>query len=385
MDTGSLKVARIGGVEIKVHWSWAIIMLMVTFELAVGYFPMHVPGAADATYWVLGLVTALLLFVSVLLHELSHSFMAQRRGLRVRDITLFIFGGAASIESEPERPGDEFAIAIVGPLTSFVLAALFFGVGQVVSPVGQVGASVVAVMHDLAYINLLLGAFNMIPGFPLDGGRVLRSIIWSFNRNFQAATSIAGFVGQIVAYIFIFWGVYQTFVFGDFSGLWIAFIGWFLLSSARQSTDSVKLQETVRGVTVGQVMGPGPEPVGPQATLEHVVNRYLLPHNLRAIPVSQDGDGHFDGLVTLDGIKKVPQDQWATVRAGQVMISSDKLPSVQPGAPLDQALQLLHEGEVEQLPVLDPSGRLVGMLDRERVLRWLQIRDALKLNTSGRS
>ena len=382
MNEGAFKIARVGGIDIKVHWSLLIIVTLLTFELAAGYFPMHVPGAGTPTYWALGLVTALLLFVSVLLHELSHSFVARARGPPVRDITLFIFGGAANIEREPERASDEFLVAVVGPLTSLALALLFFGLGQTVAPAGQLGLSTVAVLHDLAYINLVLGLFNLVPGFPLDGGRVLRSFIWALTRNFKTATRIAGSVGQLVAYAFIFWGLFQVFAGGDLGGLWIAFIGWFLLNAAGQSVAAVQMEETLRGVTVGQVMGPAPEPVPPQVTLTYLLNHHVLPGNLRAVPVSHDG--RFLGFVTLADMQKVPHEEWGAVRVAEVMSAAERLPTAQPDEALAKALQVLEERQLQQMAVLDALGKLVGVLDRESVMRWLQIRRSLKLDASPR-
>src|SRR5438874_1426327 len=252
-DRGTIRIARIGGIDIKVSWSWALVLLLVTYSTATTWFPVLMPRDSVVTYWVLGLISSVFLFVSVLVHELSHSFMARARGHKVHDITLFIFGGVSNIEGEPKQPSDEFLIAVVGPLTSFVLAALFYGLEQLVTPpVRRVGASAAAVLQYLALINALLGLFNMIPGFPLDGGRVLRSIIWGINHNFQSATRFAGFLGELVAYGFIFYGLFQTFSAGDASGLWLAFIGWFLLNAAQQSVASVVVRETLRGITVGQ-------------------------------------------------------------------------------------------------------------------------------------
>lgn len=378
MSGGVFKIMTIGGIDIKVHWSWAIILLLVTFQLAVGYFPVLMPGENVVVYWVLGLVAALLLFVSVLLHELSHSFTAKARGLKVRDITLFIFGGVSNIEQEPESARDEFLVAVVGPLTSLVLAAVFFGLEQLVSPpVRRVGAGAAAILQYLALINFLLALFNLIPGFPLDGGRVLRSIVWGITRNLQTATRVAGFIGQLVAYGFIFWGLYQTFFRDDFSGLWLAFIGWYLLSAAQQSVSGTVVRETLRGMSVGQVMEPAPLLAAPHMTIAQLLTQYILPYNLRAVPVAENG--RLVGIVTLGDIKDVQQDQWGTVTVGQQMTGGDKLRTVRPQDGLDRAMELLGDGEFDQLPVVDQAGQLVGLLTRARLLRWLQIREELKL------
>ena len=378
MDGGVFKVATLGGIDIKVHWSWALIVLLVTFTVATGYLPAQMPGESPAVYWGLGFVAALLLFVSVLLHELSHSFMARARGLKVRDIVLFIFGGVSNIEEEPESAGDEFLIAVVGPLSSIVLAALFFGLTLVMTPPArQVGAWAAALFLYLASINFMLGVFNMIPGFPLDGGRVLRSIVWAVTRNLQRATQIAGFIGQLVAYGFIFLGLYQFFFAGDGSGLWMAFIGWFLLNAARQSVSGVVMRERLRSITVGQVMQPAPPAGSPQMTLAQLLTQIVLPANVRAVPiVDQD---HLAGIITLGDIKDVPQDRWGMTTVGQIMTGADRLRVVKPSDDLGKALQHLEAGDFDQVPVVDAASRLVGMLSRAHVLRWLQIREELKL------
>jgi Zn-dependent protease/CBS domain-containing protein len=376
---GVLKIARVGGIDIKLHWSWAIILVLLTSQLALLYFPSLVPGESDLWYWVLGLIAAIIFFLSVLLHELSHSFMARARGYKVTDIILFIFGGVSNIEEEPKKAGDEFLIAVVGPLTSFLISAVCFGLLQLVTPpVHRVGASVAAILQYLAVINALLGLFNMIPGFPLDGGRVLRSIVWAVTHDFQRSTRIAGLIGQLVAYGFIFWGLYQTFGLGDFGGLWIAFIGWFLLNAAQQSVSGVTMREAFRGVNVQQVMEPAPPSIQPQSTLAHLLSSYILPYNLRAVPVA-DQTGKLVGIITLGDIKEIPQDQWGTVTVGQLMTGPDKLRAVSPNDGLDRALQFLQEGDFDQLPVVDAYGHLVGILTRAHLIRWLQIRNELHL------
>jgi Zn-dependent protease/CBS domain-containing protein len=379
---GVMRIVRIGGIDIKIHWSWLIFLLLFTYMAAFGQFPSRVPGETIGFYLTIGVVASILFFVSVLLHELAHSFMAIRRGYKVTDIQLFIFGGVSNIEEEPKKAGDEFLIAFVGPLTSFLLAGIFYGLFFVVSSsAGRVGSGAAAIFWYMALLNLLLVLFNMIPGFPLDGGRVLRSIIWGVTRNFQSSTRIAGSVGQLVAYGFIFWGLLRIFVGGDLGGVWIAFIGWFLLNAARSSVASVRsasVRETLSGITVGQVMEPAPPVIQPTSTLAHLLSSFILPYNLRAVPVA-DANGQLVGIVTLNDIKDVPQDQWGIATVGQFMTGPDKLRVVTPMDGLDRALQLLTEDEFDQLPVVDPYNRLVGMLTRAHLLRWIQIRDELKV------
>jgi Zn-dependent protease/CBS domain-containing protein len=305
--------------------------------------------------------------------------MARARGYKVTDIVLFIFGGVSNIEEEPKKAGDEFLIAVVGPLMSFLIAGVCLGLLQVVGKqVGSIGESVVATLQYLAVINALLGVFNMIPGFPLDGGRVLRSIVWAVTRNFQTATRVAGLIGQLVAYVFIFWGLYQTFAAADFSGLWTSFIGWFLLNAAQQSVSGASVREAFRGVTVQQVMEPAPPSIQPQSTLAHLLSSYILPYNLRAVPVA-DQAGKLVGIITLGDIKEVPQDEWGIKTVGELMTGPDKLRVISPNDSLDRALQFLQEGDFDQLPVVDPYGHLVGIVTRAHLIRWLQIRDELNI------
>jgi len=371
---GAVKIASIGGIAIKLHWSWSAILLLLIIQLAVFDFPVLVPGQGPLLYGILGVITALLFFMSVLLHELSHSFTARLRGYKVSEIVLFIFGGVSNIEEEPRKAGDEFLIAIVGPLASFIIAGVCFGLLQLFHPPLDIaGASVAATLQYLALINVLLGLFNMIPGFPLDGGRVLRSIIWGITHNYRLSTRIAGTIGQLFAYGFILWGLFQTFM-GDFSGLWIAFIGWFLLNAARQSTSGASVREALSGVTVQQAMEPAPPSIQPHSTLAHLLSSYIFPYNLRAVPVA-DQAGKLVGISTLGDIKDVPQDQWGTVTVEQKMTGPDKLRVVSTNDSLDRAFQFLQEGDFDQLPVVDAYGRLVGVLTRAHLIKWLQARD----------
>lgn len=382
MGQGVYKIATIGGIQIKVHWSWVLVVLLVTFDVAAG-LPARLPQESTFTYLALGFVAAILLFVSVLLHELSHSFMALARKIKVRDITLYIFGGASNIEEEPRRPSDEFLISIVGPMTSLALGIVFWLLADMVTPpVRRVGAYAATTFGYLAYINILLAIFNLIPGFPLDGGRVLRSIIWAINRNYDKATRVAGVVGQLVAYGFMFYGLYEAFAQDNLGGgLWLAFIGWFLLNAAEQSMVGARMRGAVQGITVSEVMQPSPATAAPTYTIAHLLSQFFLPRNLSAIPVVQDG--RLVGLVTLTDIKDIPQDQWGTVTAGDVMVAGDRLQVVHPRDKLEQAMQLLASSDLDQLPVVDNNGMLVGILTHAHLVRWLQLKEQLQRRGFG--
>src|SRR5712691_3159113 len=217
---GSLHLVKIAGIDIYIHFSWLIIFVFLTWSLATGWFPQLYPGWSTATYWLVSAVAALLLFVSVLLHELAHSFVARARGLPVRNITLFIFGGVSNIEQEPTSPGVEFQMAVVGPLVSLLIGAISY---LLLLPLRGTNSPVAGILGYLAVANILLGVFNLIPGFPLDGGRVLRSIIWKVSGSLRTATRVASMVGQIIAYLFILWGIFQFFGGDILDGIWIGF------------------------------------------------------------------------------------------------------------------------------------------------------------------
>jgi Zn-dependent protease len=275
---GSIRIGKIAGIDIQVNVSWLVILVLLTFSLAVSWFPATVPRQSTVIYWALGFIAALLLFVSVLLHELAHSLVARAHDLPVKSITLFIFGGVSDLEQEPQSPGVEFQIAIVGPLTSLVIGAVTFVTGALI---GSNAPLVAAVLGYLGVTNLLLGVFNLIPGFPLDGGRVLRAIIWAVTGSLRRATRAATLVGQVIAYLFILAGVFLFFS-GDFiNGLWFGFIGWFLLQAAQAANSQVMLESVFKGVTVGQLMSLAPLTAPDNISVQQLVDGYTC-HTARA-------------------------------------------------------------------------------------------------------
>lgn len=373
---GSLHLGKIAGIEINVNFSWIIILVLLTWSLAVGEFPLIYHNWSVAEYWVVSLIAALLLFVSVLLHELAHSLVARARGLPVSSITLFIFGGVSNIEREPQSAGVEFQMAIVGPLTSLIIGGICY---LLLLPLRGSDSPVAAVLGYLAITNVLLGLFNLIPGFPLDGGRVLRSIIWKITGSLRRATRIATIIGEIVAYLFILWGIWQFFSGNVLGGIWIGFIGWFLLSAAQSANSQVMLQSMLRGVTVGEVMNPSPVTVPANISLQKLVDEYFLPRGLRYALVMQ-GD-QLAGLITLGDIRHVPREEWGQTPVGHVMIPVDRLHVVSPQQNLNDVLPLMAGRDVNQLPVVQ-NGQLVGILSRDAIMRFLEVRRNLGLEAA---
>ncbi len=361
---------KIFGIPIGANSSWLLVFILVTWSLATGYFPSEYPGWSAAAYWLVGLLTSLLFFGSVLAHELGHAIVALREKVPVRSITLFIFGGVAQIGREPPTAGAEFRIAIAGPLVSLLL-------GGVLSWFGALGANTAwgASALYLGRINLLLGVFNLIPGFPLDGGRILRAALWAFGRDFRNATRIASWVGQAIAYLFILAGVYQIFNGQFFNGLWIAFIGWFLQSAAAQSWQQVELQETLRGLRVSQVMNRNCPLVAPDLSLERLVNENVLTGGGRRCFFVGD-TSNLVGMVTLDHIRAVPRADWPTTTVEATMTTPDRLHQVAPNDDLAKVLERMVNEDVNQMPVVEGS-QLVGMVTREDLLRLLKTRAEL--------
>jgi Zn-dependent protease/CBS domain-containing protein len=372
---GSFRIGRIAGIEIDINVSWIIILVLLTVSLATGWFPQLYPGWSSATYWGVGFISALLLFVSVLLHELAHSLVARRRGLPVKNITLFIFGGVSNIEQEPKSPGVEFQMAVVGPLTSLLIGGICF---LLLLPLRGTRSPLEGILFYLAVTNILLGVFNLIPGFPLDGGRVLRSIVWKITGSLTKATRVASISGQVIAYLFILWGIWQLFSGDVLNGIWIGFIGWFLLSAAQSANTQGMLQSALRGVTVGEVMNPTSPTVPANISLQQLINDYFLPHGLRCALVMQ-GD-RLAGLITLSDIRHVPREQWGYTSVGQAMIPVERLHVVSPQQSLNDVLPLMAGRDVNQLPVVQ-NGIPVGIVSRDAIMRYLEVRRSLGSGT----
>jgi Zn-dependent protease len=363
MTRQHVPLGRIMGIAISLDYSWFLIFVLLTWMLAGSYYPAEFKNWPPLLYWFMGAVTAIMLFVSVLLHELGHSVVALRHKIPVRSITLFIFGGVAQIGAEPPSAAAEFFIAIAGPIVSLGLAVLF----TVLKPAFAAIQPLFGLVKYLAYINFSLGLFNLIPGFPLDGGRVFRAIVWTVTKNMRRATIIAANVGRFFGFLFIFVGVWQMLT-GNFGGLWITFIGWFLDNAASAQVQQVMFQGLLAGHKVSQAMSSHCAAVPADLTLQQLVDEHILSGGQRCFLVNR-GENTV-GLMTLHLLKKVPRDEWPTTSAAQAMLPLDQLKRIAPDSELWTAFQQMDREGVNQLPVMRDN-QVIGMLSREDVITFL--------------
>jgi len=365
MNRNTIPLGRILGIPIGLDYSWFLIFALLTWSLATSYYPVEFKDWPVVQYWIVGAATTILMFVSVLLHELGHSVVALRYKIPVRSITLFIFGGVAQIGAEPPSAIAEFLIALAGPVTSFALAVLF----GLLQPIVNGLAPLLALAKYLAYINGSLALFNLIPGFPLDGGRVFRAIIWGTTHSLRRATLIAATVGRFIAYLFIIVGVWQMFS-GNFgNGLWIAFIGWFLETAASSQIHQQTIHDLLEGHHVSDTMRRDYTSILPNTTLDQLINQHILGNGQRSLVVKQ-GD-RMVGLMTLHNVKAIPPADWLTTTAAQVMIPVAKTKWIQPEAELVDALGEMDRDGVNQLPVM-AGDQILGVLGRDDIISYLR-------------
>lgn len=372
-----LKLGKIFGIEIGLHYSWLIIAVLIVLSLSQYFAEAHT-GWSGATIWTMSIFSAILFFISIVVHEFSHAAVARARNLPVRSITLFALGGVAQVEQEAPDGKTEFWMGIVGPLTSGAIGFICLGIAYLLgwTPMSEVGTPLMAMLVWLGYINFGLAIFNMIPGFPMDGGRVLRGIIWMVTGNAAKATRIASLVGQFIAFGFIVFGLFTFFNGSGLSGLWMAFIGWFLLNAARSSYQQVEITENLRGVKVGDLMSGNCPVVDSSLNLQTLVDDYLLKTGQSCFVVTENGDPV--GLITPHEIKSVERKLWAFKTVGNVMKPVEKIYTVNPETPAAEALEIIGRKGVSQLPVIS-GGRLAGVFSRDRILRYLLTRQELNM------
>jgi Zn-dependent protease/predicted transcriptional regulator len=372
-----IKLGRIFGVEIGLHYSWFIIALLITFSLA-GQFQEHNPGWSDGLRWGVSIVTAVLFFAAIVVHELSHAIVAKLRGLPVRSITLFALGGVAQIEKEAADAKTEFWMGIIGPITSFVIGVMCLAITVALgwTPPEFPQRPLPAMLMWLGVINIGLAIFNMIPGFPLDGGRVLRGIVWWITGNAVRATRIAARVGQVIAFVMILYGLLQFFRGAGFNGLWIAFIGWFLLSASRESYAQMVISEGLRGLRVGDVMSRDLPVVDAHSNIQTFAEEHLTRTGRRFFVVTLNGQP--EGIITPNEISAVPRNRWPYTTVADVMRPLDATRTVNPNTPVTEALEVMARQDLNQLPVTNEKG-LAGLISRSHIIQLIQTRAELHL------
>lgn len=367
----SFRIGRVFGIDIEIHPSWLLILGFVAWSLSEGFFPDTYEHWTRFAYWAVGVASAVLLFVTVLIHELAHALVARRRGLPVPRITLFIFGGVSHMSRQPATAGEEFQIAAAGPAMSIVIAIV---TGAVALLVRDSNEKAEAIFFYLAFVNVALAIFNILPGFPLDGGRVLRSIAWKRTGSFRRATKIAAGVGEIFGYGLIAVGFVLLLSGAVLDGIWLAFIGWFLLGAARGENAGMQLEGVLRPLVARQVMRAEFPSVTPGTPLQQIVDDFMVGHGERAVMVANDGT--VAGIITVSDIRRVPREEWLNTPAQRAMTPRPEIVTVEGSTPALLVLTMLGEKGLNQVPVLE-NGRMVGIVTRRELLDRIQLAERL--------
>ncbi len=363
-----IRIGRLFGVDVAIHPSWFVVLVFFSFSLATGFFPNAYPGWDPVTTWTVATVATLLLFASVLAHEYGHALVARSQGIPVRSITLFILGGVAQLEREPETPGREAWMAIAGPLVSAALGAAALGAAFLLPGPEQV----VAVLAYLGVANLALLAFNLLPGFPLDGGRVLRALLWRLTRDVVRATRWAALVGQVFAWGFIALGAAQIVLQGGLGGIWLILVGWLMIQAARATARQTEIDAELRGVSAGRLMTPSAGWLSPYMTLDWAAQDRLNDWDTRCLPVAaEDPEAEYGGLMCARDLARARRERYDRDRVRDVMTPALDLPSVTPETQATDVLRLLRERETDRAVVVDSGGRLLGFIDADAILRFV--------------
>ncbi|MDR7480280.1 MAG: site-2 protease family protein [Armatimonadota bacterium] len=367
---GSVRIARVLGIPVEIHYTWFILFVLVAWSLSVGYFPEALPGLSPLGAVALGVTATVLLFAALLVHELAHSVVARREGLPIRGITLFVFGGVAQMTREPRTPGAEFRMAVAGPLASLGIAALFALLAWIGVRAAW-GESVVRLFQYLAAINGIILLFNIVPAFPLDGGRIFRAALWYATGSLANATRLASLVGQGFAYLLMGWGLFRLVGGNAVGGLWLVFIGWFLLQAAQQGYQQVLIRRALRGVEARDLMREDLPAVPADLTLAEFVHDYLMRGRANEYCVRTDGE--WRGIISLDDVRQVPRDRWDEVRVAEVMAAEDRCPTVRAGQSASEVLALMTQRDASLVAVRD-RGRLVGTITRADIIAYIRRR-----------
>src|SRR5216683_1351716 len=367
----NLSLGRIAGIHVGLNWSLLVVAALIAWSIATGILPAAAPGQTSAAYWTAGVVSAFVYLASLLAHELAHSIVATRRGVKVEGITLWLFGGVSRFSSESSSPGAQAWITFVGPLTSLLLGVLFLLVGAVVGG-GANSALLSASLAWLGYINILLGVFNLLPAFPLDGGRILQSLIWRSTGDRLRATRIAARIGMAFAFLFIAYGLITFFAAGSlFGGVWAVFLGWFLLSAARAEEAGGLIRQALSGISVAEVMTPNPVQAPDDISVEVALHSYILASRHSTFP-THDESGGLSGLLTLAALKNVTPNARPTTRIKAIACPLERVPTVSPRDPATNLLNISEAGCSEGRTLVVDNGQLVGIVSPSDINRLLQ-------------
>lgn len=362
------------GFTVSVDASWVIILFLVVWSLSKGLFPSYFPELSDQTYWIMGVTGAMGLFVSILIHEFSHSLVARRYGLDIKGITLFIFGGVAEMKDEPETPKIEFLMAIAGPIASLVLS-LLFGALYVAADTFGLSVSITGILWYLSAINMLLAVFNMLPAFPTDGGRILRALLWWIKGNINWATQVASRISLLFAVAMIFMGFMQLVGDNSIGGLWWILIGSFLFSAANTSYERLLLKQSFEGKTVRHFMNETPVTVPYHITLQEFVDSYLYPYHYKMFPVTRND--RIVGLITVGILKSHLHEAWKHLEVGKVMQPQNAENSIEARTPINEALTKMTETGISRMLVTE-QGRIVGIITLKDLLEYIALKMELE-------
>jgi Zn-dependent protease len=368
MIRSNLHLFRLWGIPVEIHVSWLLVLAFMTWSFATLWYPDVLPDGTTNELWLLGFLTALLMFVSILVHEFSHSLVASRNGLPICKITLFLFGGVAQMDRDVDNPVLELKMAAAGPAMSLVLAGLFFGVSQLVG--GH--RLTFPLMQNLAWLNLLVLVFNMVPGFPLDGGRILRAAIWKKTGNVQKATRIASRIGSVFAIMLMVYGAVEILAYKQLiPGLWPIFIGYFLMQAAESGYLLVTLRQTLGNLRVSDVMRAPVVTVDAGMTLRRLVDEYFLKYHYSSFPVLESGA--LAGMVTLRDVKQVEMEDWEKATVADIADRETARYAIRPDHPAEALLNLIMKKGYSRLPVVNGEGRVVGIVSRRDLMETIKM------------
>ena len=374
MFGSSIKLFKVFGIEIRLDYSWFIIFALFAYFFGFIYFPSVLPGLNKGLLALITVITVIFVFISVLIHEMSHSLVARRKGTSVEKITLFLFGGMAQIEKEPGTPYSELIMAIAGPAASFVVAAIFGviwfftkNIALVREPVGY-----------LAIVNIVLGVFSILPGYPLDGGRILRSIIWKTTGNLERATFIASTAGRVIGFVIIAAGIFFIFMRNFLNGIWLVFIGWFIQSSAQTGYRQLIFETSIKGIKVRDIMNENIVNVTKDITIQDLVDDYFMKYRFGRFPVIEDEKTQrFIGVISLHDIKGVSKEEWPKVKIGDIVKSVSESEKVDMSTEISDAIKKMGKNDLGHLVIMS-GNKLRGIITKSDVMRFIRIRSEFR-------